>query len=118
MLTIQCRKEAKSPCSLFCLSTLLVKQPTGKFLAVVLNWPSQSGMHVTRMTCSPQRFYLYWHHDLCAGVERLYERDLLGKLFDLSGSVAFVTGSARGVGAAVAEGLARCGAKVRAPRVV
>ncbi|GAB4816145.1 hypothetical protein N2152v2_003191 [Parachlorella kessleri] len=47
------------------------------------------------------------------GAERLYERDILeGKLFDLSGSTAFVTGSARGMGAAIAVGMARCGAKV------
>lgn len=42
----------------------------------------------------------------------------LSKLFDLSGQVAFVTGAARGVGAAIALGLAKAGAKVSPTRTV
>ena len=34
------------------------------------------------------------------------------KLFNLSGRTAFVTGSSRGIGAAIALGLAECGADV------
>ena len=42
----------------------------------------------------------------------MYEEQLLNKLFDLRDSVALVTGASGGIGASIAEGLARCGAKV------
>ena len=37
---------------------------------------------------------------------------MTGKLFDLSGRVALVTGSSRGLGRAMAEGLAEAGATI------
>jgi hypothetical protein len=49
-----------------------------------------------------------------AGVEGEYATKL-GKLFDLTGRVAFITGAGRGVGAHIAHGMARFGAKVSAP---
>ena len=43
----------------------------------------------------------------------MYEQQgLLGKLFDLHGKTAFVTGAARGMGAQISLGLAACGADV------
>ncbi|GAB4822759.1 hypothetical protein N2152v2_009805 [Parachlorella kessleri] len=50
--------------------------------------------------------------DATRGVEKVYEEQLLNKLFDLRDSVALVTGASGGIGACIAMGLARCGAKV------